>query len=126
MSKNKDKKSKKIKLRDEFRKVHNKAMKGHPAYVNKQLDDSYEYYPITHGKRSKGVNHIELERSPNPKDKSKDPSYLVPRSQRDKIHRFSKTLKDWRFTENDKNKVNQIIKQIDSLNAEKSKKGNKK
>lgn len=60
-----NKKQKEIK-KNEFRK--NKS-NGHPAHIYARIGNSYKFIGITHSKITSGVENIELDKNPNPKDK---------------------------------------------------------
>ena len=90
--------------RDEFRK---NKVSGHPAYIYKKVGRRYEFIGITHAEVTQGVKNIRLDQSPNPKDTQT--SYIRPKSEQLKENKFSKQpYKGWKFTANDKKKVDAV------------------
>ncbi len=94
--------------RDEFRK-RRKGGEGHPEYIYKKVGNTFEFIGITHSPITRGIKNIELDKNPNPKDTKK--SYIKPTPERRSQSDFhNNTLKGWKFSDNDKLKVEEIKK----------------
>ena len=90
--------------RDEFRKNRDS---GHPSYIYMKVGNKYKYIGLTHSKVTNKTNNIELEHNPNPNDTEK--SYATPYTRKAKTKRFKGKEDGWKFSEEDKPKINEII-----------------
>jgi len=89
--------------KSEFRKNYGKG-KGHPAYIYAKIGNDYKYLGLTHSDITKGVKNIKLDKNPNPLDKRS--AYVRPKAEKEKTRNFGKKLKGWKFTKEDKQKIN--------------------
>jgi len=98
-------KTQKEQKRDEFRR--NKTNQ-HPAYIYARVGSDFKYIGITHSKITKGMQNIQLDNNPNPKDKKT--AFARPIAEKDKAGNFKAKEKGWRLTKKDKDKLNKIKK----------------
>jgi hypothetical protein len=98
---------KKVVPADEFR--HNIKAK-HPAYIFEKHGKIFYNIPITHAKKTHGRVNEPLEKSPNPKPQTNKPNFAVTKIRKDQKKNFTKRLTGWKFTENDKKKIERIKK----------------
>lgn len=96
--------------RDEFRKLNTKEEKGHLHYVCGRVGSDLQSVGITHGKRTKGINNIPLEKNPNPKDKEK--AYVRPKLTQRKAKNYGKKLDGLGLSEKDKQTVWELIQRL--------------
>lgn len=94
--------------KSEFRKNNFKEGKGHPTYIYAQVGKKYKFIGITHAEITEGITNIPLERNPEPGNKTK--AHIRPISQEAHKSNFGKKLKGWSFADNDKKKVEEVIK----------------
>ena len=117
MGKSKDKKeprkkAAKVEDKDEFRKLNTREAKGHLHYVCRRVGSEYESVGITHGKRTKGVNNIPLEKNPNPEDKKT--AYVRPKLTQEKANEYGKRLNGLGLSAADKKLVWELIEKLRS------------
>lgn len=96
---------KKYQPRNEFRK-HKRS--GHPAYIFAKVDDEFLFLGITHADVTRGIKNIQLDSNPDSKDNM--PAYIKNVVEHDKSNQFSEPHKGWIFSEEDKEKVNKVIR----------------
>lgn len=106
------KKNPKVENKDEFRKLNTKEEKGHLHYVCGRTGNKLQSVGITHGKRTKGVNNIPLEKNPDPKDKRK--AYVRPKLTEKKAKNYGKRLDGLGLSQTDKLKVWALIEKLRS------------
>lgn len=100
--------------RDEFRKRHDKAGKGHPAYIYAKIGNDFKLIGITHDDVTRNINgkgktkNIRLEQNPNPEDSRT--AYVRPEPEHAAAKHFGKKLKGWKFAQKDKVKIEEIKK----------------
>lgn len=95
---------KKSNFKKGFRK--NKRIK-HPTYLIDENGRMYQYIGITHSSKTGDSKNIPLKQNPNPKDNRR--AYIRPVVDEDKPENFSRRMKDWRFSVEDRETVKQII-----------------
>lgn len=100
--------AKEIKMKNEFRKNNSKEGKSHPTYIYAQVGKKYKFIGITHAEITDGIKNIPLEKNPEPGNKTK--AHIRPISQETHKSNFGIKLKRWSFADNDKKKVEEIIK----------------
>lgn len=114
--------SKKKKLKNEFRKKHDKKGQGHPGYIFEKVGDEFVFLGITHSSTSREVGgktiNIELEKNPNPKDKKK--AYIKPAPEKSRTKNFGRELRDWKFSNADKVKVEKIKNSTNKKKSDRS------
>lgn len=110
------KKTPKVEEKSEFRKLHTKEEQGHVQYIIKRVGKNFESLGITHGKRTRGISNIPLEKNPNPHDTKK--AYIRPKVIQREAKKYGKKLEDHKFSPSDKELV---LKLIEKLNSEKEK-----
>lgn len=90
-----------------FRKFQNAKFTGHPQYVYDEKGREYKVLGITSSPMTNGILNVELECNPEPKNTIT--AYVKPKP--DKVDKGVKNtrLKGWKFSENDKKKVRNII-----------------
>lgn len=92
--------------KDEFRL--NKT-NGHPAYIYAKVGGKYKYIGITHSPITNKVKNIKLDTNPNPKDNKT--AYVRPSAKQAKVKKFkNNTLKDWKMSNSDKQKIKPLTK----------------
>lgn len=101
------KKNKKNRIQPHFRKFHDKKTTAHPQYVYDEDGRQYKVLGITSAPETNGVPNVLLEHNPEPNNSST--AYVRPRP--DKINKGIRNdkLKGWKFADNDKKKVHNII-----------------
>lgn len=92
----------KKRFQSHFRKFHNAKFTGHPQYVYDEDGRVYRVVGITKSSITNGVANIELERNP-------EKAYIRPSP--DKVDKGVSNirLKGWKFSPNDKKKVDKVI-----------------
>ena len=100
--------AKKKDIRGEFRRTNRKDGLNHPTYIYARIGNEYRYLGITHAKITKGVRNIQLEKNPNPQDSRT--AYVRPRPQQAHRASFGAKLKDWFFSDSDKEKIERLKK----------------
>lgn len=95
---------KKNNFRKGFRK--NKRIK-HPTYIFDERGNMYQYIGITHSEKVGDIQNIPLKKNPNPNDNRK--AYIRPFVEEDKPKNFSRSMKDWKFSSEDKKTVQKVI-----------------
>ncbi len=105
-------KKKKVKeqAKSEFRKLHTKEEKGHLHYVAKRKGKNYQSVGITHGKRTKGVTNIPLDKNPNPNDAQR--AYVRPVITERNAKDYGKKEENCAFSPFDKKTVEDLIKRL--------------
>ncbi len=90
-----------------FRKFKNAKFTGHPQYVYDDIGKEYKVLGITSSPKTNGVANIKLERNPEPKNTKTAYVRVNP----DKVEKGvrNEQLKGWKFSDNDKKKVRNII-----------------
>ncbi len=91
--------------RNEFRKY---KKSGHPAYIYAQIGDDFMFLGITHSPITRGIKNIKLDENPNINDDSV--AYIKNNPQRDRQNQFDKEKLPFKLSEQDKKKVDKIIK----------------
>lgn len=94
-------------FRKGFRKLDNKEVRGHPTYIYEKIGKEYKYLGLTHSSITDNVKNIKLEKNPNPKDSTT--SYIRPKSGQANRSEFGKRLSSWKFSDQDKKRVEKII-----------------
>ena len=86
----------------------NAKFTGHPQYVFDENGVEYKVIGITSSPETNGVLNVRLERNPEPNNKSA--AYVRPRP--DKVNKGvrNEKLKGWKFSNNDKKTVLDLIK----------------
>lgn len=80
---------------------------GHPAYIYAKVGDEFIFLGITHAPITNGMKNIQLDTNPDPSDSF---SVYVKRTiESDKANRFGTIKRGWRFSDNDKMKVEKVI-----------------
>ena len=100
-------KKRKSKFRKGFRKLDNKEVKGHPTYVYARIGKEYKFLGLTHSSITNNVKNIKLEKNPNPKDTRT--AYVRPNAGKAIRSEFGSSLSSWKFSEQDKKRVDKII-----------------
>ena len=90
-----------------FRKFKNAKFTGHPQYVYDEHGREYKVLGITSSDKTNGVMNILLERNPEPNNIHK--AYVRPNPEKVNKGVRNEKLKGWKFTANDKKKVQKII-----------------
>ena len=90
-----------------FRKAYNGKFTGHPQYVYDEQGNEYKVIGITSSPMTNGVLNVKLERNPEPNNMKT--AYVRPRPDKENKGAFGNRLKGWKFSENDKMKVRNII-----------------
>lgn len=90
-----------------FRKFKNGKFTGHPQYVYDDTGKEYKVLGITSSEKTNGVINIRLECNPEPNNTK--PAYVRTKPDTVKKGVRNERLKGWKFSENDKKKVRQII-----------------
>jgi hypothetical protein len=103
----KKRKDKKIRSKDEFRRLNNIEEKGHPTYIYAKKGKNFECIGITHAEITKGIKNIPLEKNPDPQDAER--AFIRPKTSKAPTKKFGRKLEGWKFTENDKRKAKKII-----------------
>ena len=91
--------------KDEFRQY--KKTK-HPTYIYAKVGNEYKFIGLTHAEVTQGVKNIKLDKNPNPKDKRS--AYFRPKAEKDKVNKFKKKEKGWKFSKSDKQKISRYKK----------------
>ena len=94
--------------KNEFRKNNSNEGKSHPTYIYALVGKKYKYIGITHAEITDGITNIPLEKNPESGNKTK--AHIRPKTQESHRSNFGKKLKGWSFSDNDKKKVNEVIK----------------
>lgn len=97
--------------------MHSKEEKGHVQYVCGKKGDKYQSVGVTHGKRTKGINNIPLQKNPNPADDKQ--AYVRPKLTEKKAKEYGKRLNGLGLSNEDKATVWELIKRL--RNAKKKK-----
>ena len=99
--------ARKKRFQSHFRKFHNAKFTGHPQYVYGEDGRVYRVIGITKSSFTNGVANIELEKNPEPGNPQK--AYIRPSP--DKVDKGvdNVRLKGWKFSSNDKKKVEEVI-----------------
>lgn len=93
--------------RNEFRK---NKVSGHPAYIYAKIGNKFIYLGITHSAidSKTGELNIKLDKNPNPFDSRN--SYIKSKSEMLKENKFAKPYKNWKFSDSDIQKIEDIKK----------------
>ena len=89
-----------------FKKGANEKLK-HPFYFFKRRNKQYYGIGITHSNKYNGQQQIKLDK--NPQLNKEEQAYLNPFISKFKRSQLTAKLKNWKFTEEDMKKVNNII-----------------
>ena len=98
----------KVKRKNEFRKNNSKKGKSHPTYFYGQNGKKHNFIGLTHAEITDGIKNIPLEINPEPGNNT----VAHIRTECLEAHKsnFGIKLKEWFFTDNDKKKVEEVIK----------------
>ncbi len=119
----KNKKTRKYKPRNEFRRNNSPVAMGHPQYVfGETKSGKYKSIGLTTHPNAEH-KHYPLSENPNPKDKDK--SYIQERVHTAKKKFYSEPLDDWKFAKKDMAIVRHITKKYKKSTNRKAKKRNK-
>lgn len=99
------KKSAKEVKKNEFRRS---KVSQHPTYIYARVGDEFKYIGLTHSSITGDTKNIKLDKNPNPADKR--PAYFRPNAERDRVNKFKKPEKGWRFSKKDREKVKKYEK----------------
>lgn len=104
--------------KNEFRKNNSKKTAGHPTYIYAQIGNEFKFIGITHSDITDSVKNIELQKNPEPKNKSK--AYVRPNPEKAHKASFGTKLKGWCFSQEDKKTIEVIKKKpIGSIKKQK-------
>lgn len=90
-----------------FRKFHSKETTGHPSYVFDEEGNKYKILGITGSPTTNGVLNVKLKKNPEPNNN--DDAFVHTQPSEIKKGVRNKKLKGWKFSEEDKKRVNAII-----------------
>ena len=90
-----------------FRKFHSKETTGHPSYVFDEQGKVYKVIGITSSSKTNNVLNIALTKNPEPNNNKQ--SYINPKVKEIKKGTKNIKLKGWKFSNEDKKKVQIII-----------------
>ena len=90
-----------------FRKFHNKETTGHPQYVYDETGKEYKVIGITESSQTNGILNIRLKCNPEPN--STKAAHIRPSPSKINKGVRSTKLKGWKFSNEDKKKVQAVI-----------------
>lgn len=106
----------------EFRKERTKESKGHSRYLFKKSGKKYSGLKLTHGDRVNGKKGIPLKKNPEPNPKDNRPVNVIPEIVEVHEDQLSKRLEGWKFSDEDKEMVFELIKKLETEKRDTDKK----